>query len=56
DVAWDYSIDRSRLPGKHPVYTIATFRKSINDPEKSLKAWINGRAKSVPGQIGESSA
>ncbi|KAG0252341.1 hypothetical protein BGZ95_006660, partial [Linnemannia exigua] len=56
DVAWDYSIDRSHRPGKNPAYTIATFRKSINGPDKSLKAWISGRAKSVPGQIGGSSA
>ncbi|KAG0040064.1 hypothetical protein BGZ82_005535 [Podila clonocystis] len=56
DVAWDYSIDRSRLPGKNPAWTIATFRKSINGPGKSLKAWISGRAKSVPRQIDRSSA
>lgn len=55
DVAWDYSIDRSRLPGVNPAWTIATFRKSINGPRKSLKAWINGRAKSVPQQISSSS-
>ncbi|KAG0361503.1 hypothetical protein BGX24_005326 [Mortierella sp. AD032] len=56
DVAWDYSIDRSRRPGANPDYTISTFHKSINDPRESLKAWINGRAKSVPRQIGRSRA
>ncbi|KAF9900029.1 hypothetical protein EC991_008014 [Linnemannia zychae] len=56
DVAWDFSIDRSNRPGVKPSYTIETFRKSINGPGKSLKAWISGRAKSVPRQIGGSSA
>ncbi|KAG0080522.1 hypothetical protein BGZ92_000622 [Podila epicladia] len=56
DVAWDYSVDRSRLPGVNPAWTIATFRKSINGPVKSLKAWINSRAKSVPHQISSFSA
>ncbi|KAF9997388.1 hypothetical protein BGZ65_007032, partial [Modicella reniformis] len=52
DVAWDYSIDRSHLPGKDPAWTIATFHKSINGPGKSLEAWIEARAKSVHRELG----
>ncbi|KAG0365652.1 hypothetical protein BGX24_004014 [Mortierella sp. AD032] len=56
DVIWDYTIDRSNRAGVDPKWTIEIFRKTINDPGKSLKAWINNRAESVPSQVGKSSA
>ncbi|KAG0289152.1 hypothetical protein BGZ96_007220 [Linnemannia gamsii] len=57
DVAWDYSIDRSKLPGRNLGWTIADFHNSIKGPVKNvsngIKPWITSRAKSVPGQIGK---
>lgn len=55
DVAWDYSIDRSKLPGTNLDWTITDFHTSIRGPVKTvpngIKPWINGRAKSVDRQI-----
>ncbi|KAG0295162.1 hypothetical protein BGZ96_012450 [Linnemannia gamsii] len=56
DVAWDFSVDRSRRPGQDPGWTIAKFHKTIDDRNKSLKAWINGRDDSVLREIGRSNA
>ncbi|KAG0314631.1 hypothetical protein BGZ97_009087 [Linnemannia gamsii] len=57
DVAWDFSIDRSKLPGDKRDWKIADFHNSIKGPVKSvpngIKPWIAGRAKSVPDQIGK---
>ncbi|KAG0238325.1 hypothetical protein BGW42_005558 [Actinomortierella wolfii] len=56
EVAWDLTIDRSKLPGIDLGWTLADFHKSIRGPiEKipsGIKPWIRGRAKSVPLQIG----
>ncbi|KAF9972541.1 hypothetical protein BGZ73_004327 [Actinomortierella ambigua] len=56
DVEWDYSIDRSHRPGNHPKMTMEKFHKGINDPKKSLKAWIKGREESVAKEIKASKA
>ncbi|KAF9322334.1 hypothetical protein BG003_000004 [Podila horticola] len=61
DVAWDYSIDRSQVPGRDLDWTIIDFRRSIKgyrtrrnkENKRGLKPWISSRAESVPNQIGE---
>lgn len=57
DVAWDYSINRSKLPGKRIHWTIIDFHRSIKHRTRNitdgLKPWISSRAKSVPAQIGK---
>ncbi|KAG0086698.1 hypothetical protein BGZ93_000675 [Podila epicladia] len=63
DVAWDYAIDRSELPGKKLHWTIDNFHKSIKGHAvkghraksvmSGLKPWISSRAESVSAQIGE---
>ncbi|KAG0286899.1 hypothetical protein BGZ98_004888, partial [Dissophora globulifera] len=60
DVAWDFSIDRSKLPGGNygqTSWTILDFHRSINGPVgavlRGIKPWIIDRAKSVASQIGE---
>ncbi|KAG0361148.1 hypothetical protein BGX24_005389 [Mortierella sp. AD032] len=57
DVAWDFSIDRSKLPGDKRDWKIADFHNSIKGPVKNvpngIKPWIAGRAKSVPDQVGK---
>ncbi|KAF9128111.1 hypothetical protein BG015_004398 [Linnemannia schmuckeri] len=57
DVAWDYSIDRSKMPGRKIHWTIAFFHKSVKGRTgkiiRGLKPWISIRAKSVPAQIGK---
>ncbi|KAF8930748.1 hypothetical protein BGZ47_000406 [Haplosporangium gracile] len=57
DVAWDYSIDRSRRPGTKSHWTIDFFHGSTKGRAgktiHGLKPWIAIRAKSVPAQIGE---
>ncbi|KAG0050173.1 hypothetical protein BGZ83_005039 [Gryganskiella cystojenkinii] len=56
DVAWDYSIDRSNLPGNNLGWTIADFHNAIKGPAKGfkrgIKPWIAYRAKSVTTQVG----
>ncbi|KAG9323201.1 hypothetical protein KVV02_002990 [Mortierella alpina] len=55
DVKWDYSIDRSKRPGKNPRWTMADFNQSIIGAVKGIshgiKPWIDNRAKSVPKQV-----
>ncbi|KAG0022668.1 hypothetical protein BGZ81_008442, partial [Podila clonocystis] len=55
DVAWDLSINRSKLPGIDLEWDVAKFNKSFKDPVKhvgkGLKSWIGDRAKSVPKQV-----
>ncbi|KAF9346455.1 hypothetical protein BGX26_002023 [Mortierella sp. AD094] len=55
EVKWDYSLDRSKNPGKTFNFTIDDFHKSITSGVKGvnigIKPWIKGRAKDVPGQI-----
>ncbi|KAG0360652.1 hypothetical protein BG005_010235 [Podila minutissima] len=55
DVAWDLSIDRSKLPGIDLEWNIETFNTAFKDPVKrvgkGLKTWIGDRAKSVPKQV-----
>ncbi|KAF9309361.1 hypothetical protein BG003_009851 [Podila horticola] len=57
DVAWDYAIDRSKVPGRRIHWTIDRFHKSIKGHTgkviSGLKPWISSRAKSVPAQIGK---
>ncbi|KAG0206138.1 hypothetical protein BGX28_002358 [Mortierella sp. GBA30] len=57
DVAWEHSIDRSKLPGKKLAWTMDNFHDSIIGPVKNvkngIKPWIARRAKSVPLQIGK---
>ncbi|KAF9375936.1 hypothetical protein CPB97_011145 [Podila verticillata] len=56
EVAWDYSIDRSKLPGKDLGWTIDDFHASIRGPVETvpngIKPWIKERVKSVARQIG----
>lgn len=59
EVAWDYSLDRSKNPGKDPKFTINTFHKSLTGPITSsvinisygVKPWIKYRATDVPKQL-----
>ncbi|KAF9309055.1 hypothetical protein BG003_010274 [Podila horticola] len=55
DVAWDLSIDRSKLPGVDLDFSIENFRAAFEVPVrrvgKGLKKWIADRAKSVPKQV-----
>ncbi|KAG0327829.1 hypothetical protein BGZ99_006783 [Dissophora globulifera] len=55
EVKWDYSLDRSKNPGKTENYTIDDFHKSITGSVKGInigiKPWIKGRATDVPKQI-----
>ncbi|KAG0091953.1 hypothetical protein BGZ92_011216 [Podila epicladia] len=55
DVAWDLSIDRSKLPGIDLEWSIEKFHTSFKAPVKhvgkGLKKWIGDKAKSVPKQI-----
>ncbi|KAG0011351.1 hypothetical protein BGZ81_002232 [Podila clonocystis] len=57
DVAWDYSIDRSKLPGRKGHWTIEFFHRSIKGHGRKiirgLKPWISIRAEGVSAQIGE---
>ncbi|KAK3840983.1 MAG: coth protein-domain-containing protein [Linnemannia gamsii] len=57
DVAWDFSIDRSKQPGENLDWKITDFHNAIKGPVKNvpdgIKPWIASRAKSVPGQIGK---
>ncbi|KAF9921518.1 hypothetical protein FBU30_008416 [Linnemannia zychae] len=53
DVSWDFSIDRSRFPGKDPAWTVAKFKKvSTAVKNKGLKVWIRNRSKSVFKELG----
>ncbi|KAF8949549.1 hypothetical protein BGZ52_005648, partial [Haplosporangium bisporale] len=58
EVAWDYSIDRSELPGRDLGWTIDDFHASIRGPVETvpngIKPWINSRVKSVAREIGKS--
>ncbi|KAI9239569.1 MAG: coth protein-domain-containing protein [Podila humilis] len=51
EVAWDYSIDRSILPGTKLNTDITHFHKSIRGPfktvHKGILPWIKNRSKSV---------
>ncbi|KAF9272476.1 hypothetical protein BGZ88_004747 [Linnemannia elongata] len=55
EAAWDFSIDRSKNPGKDPKFTISTFHNSLTGPVTGIsygvKPWINYRATDVPKQI-----
>ncbi|KAF9896825.1 hypothetical protein BX616_006684, partial [Lobosporangium transversale] len=55
DVKWDYSLDRSKNPGKTFNFTIDDFHNSIKGPVSSvnngIKPWIKYRAEDVPKQI-----
>ncbi|KAF9124329.1 hypothetical protein BGW39_008293 [Mortierella sp. 14UC] len=57
EAAWDFSVDRSKNPGKDPKYTIDTFHKSLTGPVTGItygvKPWINYRATDVPKQLGK---
>ncbi|KAF9355236.1 hypothetical protein BGX34_010579 [Mortierella sp. NVP85] len=56
EVKWDYSLDRSKNPGKTFGYTLDDFYKSIlsgnvTNVNFGIKKWIKDRVKSVPGQL-----
>ncbi|KAG0202405.1 hypothetical protein BGX28_005066 [Mortierella sp. GBA30] len=55
EVKWDYSLERSKNPGRTFGFTIDDFHKSITGPVKNvnngIKPWIKSRAKDVPRQI-----
>ncbi|KAF9109887.1 hypothetical protein BGX27_007030 [Mortierella sp. AM989] len=55
DVEWDYSINRSMVPGKVGVWTIQDFHQSLSGPVKDMnlgiKPWIEGRAKGLQDQL-----
>ncbi|KAF9953104.1 hypothetical protein BGZ70_000359 [Mortierella alpina] len=57
DVAWEFSIDRSDVPGRKHAWTMADFHNSLTLPVKNvkngLKPWIAMRAESVPKQVGK---
>lgn len=56
DVAWEYSIDRSKNPGKTNAWTIQDFHQSIIGPVKDMnlgvKPWIQGRTEGLEKQLG----
>ncbi|KAG9319626.1 hypothetical protein KVV02_002139 [Mortierella alpina] len=58
DVAWEFSIDRSDIPGRRHAWTMSDFHNSLTRPVKNvkngLKPWITNRAQSVPKQVGKS--
>ncbi|KAG0370100.1 coth protein-domain-containing protein [Gamsiella multidivaricata] len=60
EVKWDYSLDRSKNPGKTFNFTITDFHKSITGPvtgvNNGIKPWIKSRAKDVPKQVQKSAA
>ncbi|KAF9118751.1 hypothetical protein BGX30_004334 [Mortierella sp. GBA39] len=55
EAAWDFSLNRSKNPGKDPKYTISTFHQSLTGPVTGItygvKPWISYRAADVPKQI-----
>ncbi|KAF9376485.1 hypothetical protein BGX21_003477 [Mortierella sp. AD011] len=55
EVKWDYSLDRSKNPGKTTGFTITDFHKSITGGVKGvnigIKPWIKDREDSVPTQV-----
>ncbi|KAG0369245.1 hypothetical protein BGX24_002487 [Mortierella sp. AD032] len=55
EAAWDFSLNRSKNPGKDPKYTIDTFHKSLTGPVTGItygvKPWIKYRATDVPKQL-----
>ncbi|KAF9922380.1 hypothetical protein FBU30_007472 [Linnemannia zychae] len=55
EAAWDFSINRSKNPGKDPKFTIDTFHNSLVGPVTGItygvKPWINYRATDVPNQL-----
>jgi len=57
EVAWDLSIDRSRLPGTDFKWNITNFHKLIWGPfkttHKGLMPWIKSRGESVAHQFSE---
>ncbi|KAF9159273.1 hypothetical protein DFQ26_006744 [Actinomortierella ambigua] len=58
DVAWDYAIDRSHLPGDPFTRTLASFYSAIKgsvagDKVKGVKPYINLRAKYVLANVGK---
>ncbi|KAF9568134.1 hypothetical protein EC968_002992 [Mortierella alpina] len=57
DVAWDFAIDRSAIPGRKHAWTMKDFHNSLTLPVKNvkngLKPWITSRVESVPEQVGK---
>ncbi|KAG0010500.1 hypothetical protein BGZ81_002736 [Podila clonocystis] len=55
EVAWDFSIDRSRLPGSDLNWDITNFHRLIWGPfktvHKGIMPWIESRGKSVAHQL-----
>jgi spore coat protein CotH len=56
EAAWDFSLNRSKNPGKDPKFTIDTFHNSLTGPVTGItygvKPWIKYRATDVPKQLG----
>ncbi|KAF9354360.1 hypothetical protein BGX26_007813 [Mortierella sp. AD094] len=55
DVEWEYSIDRSRYPGKTNSWTIQDFHQSLIGPVKDMnlgiRPWIQNRTLDLQSQL-----
>ncbi|KAG0239707.1 coth protein-domain-containing protein [Mortierella sp. GBAus27b] len=55
EVEWEYSIDRTKYPGRTEGWTATDFHQSIAGPVKNMqwgiKPWVEGRTKDLQNQL-----